>query len=409
MDRSYYIGRSARPVPLATWDEVVSAAHAGVLDETQWVELKRAVPATSKRANLELACDLASLSIDGGLLVIGIADADGGAGDVVGTTLDGLTTRIDQVAGGTVTPPLNVAITTVAHPTDPELGVLLVEVPASLLAPHMVDGSYWGRGAQRKRKLSDPEVRRLLDQRDRRDSGFVDRLLALPEELDPVPESQREDSHLCLLLEPQTAVTKRALHEQLRGTNALQALLAASPGVGNYPPTFQSINHITNHPDGFLLTSSVEPGSPYFEERLIQLVLGDDGGIRLVSGRASFERATDINVISAEHVVELTHHTVHAAGRIAQAHLGFNGQWQVGVYLDRLAGKQSSRAAEYGGRRLPPYPNPAFQTVITATTRELVEDTPAVVRRLLGRFLRGLGLDAMAQYTDLEAALRRAR
>jgi hypothetical protein len=57
---------------------------AGVLDETHWVALKQAVPATSKPVNLELAKDPASLSVDGGVLIIGIADARRAAGDVGG-------------------------------------------------------------------------------------------------------------------------------------------------------------------------------------------------------------------------------------------------------------------------------------------------------------------------------------
>ena len=40
---------------------VLAAAAAGVLDETHWVELKQAVPAASKPANLELAKDLGNL------------------------------------------------------------------------------------------------------------------------------------------------------------------------------------------------------------------------------------------------------------------------------------------------------------------------------------------------------------
>lgn len=86
---SFYLGPTRRPVPLRSWEEVVSAAQAGVLDETQWVELKQDVPASSKSANLELAKDLASLSVDGGLLVIGVADGDRKAGDVVGARLQG--------------------------------------------------------------------------------------------------------------------------------------------------------------------------------------------------------------------------------------------------------------------------------------------------------------------------------
>src|SRR5690606_7038134 len=44
-------------------------------------------------------------------------------------------------------------------------GCLLVAVPASPDAPHMVDHNYWGRGDTGKRKLDDIEVHRYMEER----------------------------------------------------------------------------------------------------------------------------------------------------------------------------------------------------------------------------------------------------
>lgn len=79
---SFYLGSGKGRASLTSWDEVEIAAAAGVLEESAWVELKQAVPASSKPANQELARDLASLSVDGGTLIIGITDK---THDVVGT------------------------------------------------------------------------------------------------------------------------------------------------------------------------------------------------------------------------------------------------------------------------------------------------------------------------------------
>ena len=85
---SFYVG-PGKPVLRATgWDDVVAAAQTGALAETQWVELKVALPASASAPNLELARDLASLSIDGGVLVIGVKDPGNQADHVVGTTDD---------------------------------------------------------------------------------------------------------------------------------------------------------------------------------------------------------------------------------------------------------------------------------------------------------------------------------
>jgi hypothetical protein len=123
---SFYAGPRVGRLTLNSWQEVVSAAEAGLLDETSWVELKLDIPPTSKPANLELARDLASLGVDGGLLVVGIADNHGNAGAVEGTSLIGLADRIEQVAASRIAPALPVHTYEVPHPTDEGRGVLVV-------------------------------------------------------------------------------------------------------------------------------------------------------------------------------------------------------------------------------------------------------------------------------------------
>ena len=135
---SFYLGPRKSRLQARSWDDVLTAAATGVLEETHWVELKEAVPSSSKPANLELAKDLASLSVDGGVLIVGIADAKGAAGDVVGTELAGLETRIAQVASGRISPPLPVTIDIITKPDEATSGVVLVTVPASEGAPHTV-------------------------------------------------------------------------------------------------------------------------------------------------------------------------------------------------------------------------------------------------------------------------------
>jgi len=135
-------------------------------------------------------------SVDGGVLVIGIQ-------------LTGLADGIAQVANGSISPALSVSTTTIPHSTDPGRGILLATVPASLGAPHMVDGSYWGRGDNVKRTLSDDEVRRLLAARLGRAEGFETRLRALSEDLDPISADDRRRGHLYKLLEPSASVLDR--------------------------------------------------------------------------------------------------------------------------------------------------------------------------------------------------------
>lgn len=199
----HYLGPSVGNVPLSTWDEVVAAAASGLFEETQWVELKERLGPAGKPVNTELARDLASLSVHGGVLVLGVRDK---TFEVVGCDVEQLTQRISQVASMTVHPPLSpVVYPAIQHPEDEGLHVLVVEVPPSANAPHMVDNAYWGRSSDGKRKLSDPEVRTLMASRGSSDEAFLGRLLGLVEE-DPLAQyvdgHPTGQGHIYLLAEP---------------------------------------------------------------------------------------------------------------------------------------------------------------------------------------------------------------
>src|SRR5665647_2417419 len=141
-------------------------------------------------------------------------------------------------------------------PQDPNRAVIVISVSASLDAPHMVDGSYWRRSAIGKAKLTDPEVRRLLLERERRKEGFEQRLARMRAEIDPTAVAIRRGSHLYLLLEPQTAVTGPPLHELLgTASQAFAAVSSARDGEQQFPPTFDSFTQAADHPDGYLFSS----------------------------------------------------------------------------------------------------------------------------------------------------------
>jgi hypothetical protein len=72
-ESSFYLGPTANRWSPKDWNDVVSAAAGGLLDESSWVELKADVPAANPSSNLETARDLASLALDGGLYSLGYA------------------------------------------------------------------------------------------------------------------------------------------------------------------------------------------------------------------------------------------------------------------------------------------------------------------------------------------------
>jgi hypothetical protein len=53
----------------------------------------------------------------------------------------------------------------------------------------------------------------------------------------------------------------------------------------------------------------------------------------------------------------------------------------------------SQAHSHVGFQRLPPYPSEEYVATVHTTTREISEETPAVVERLAKGLLRGLGVD----------------
>lgn len=404
---SFYLGPSHGRISLETWDDVRAAAEAGVLDESLWVELKQAIPSAAG-ANLELAKDLASLSVDGGVLVVGVADARGRAGKVVGTDLAGLADRITQIAAGRVTPPLPVSTHEIASP-DSSDGLLVISVPASMSSPHMVDGRYWGRSDSGKRRLSDGEVAQLFATRRGRESATEEKLRALAQELDPLPREARERGHLYVMVAPAGGISMSPL-AALAGVIAPQLILEALRGYSPRRwPSLESLMHTVPHPDGYAAATFGDPSSIDDEEDVLALLIGMAGEVQLASGSGTKMYAgrgavQDQLVASPLYVIELLHTSLMLASHVASERIGYWGPWQAGILIDGLKGVLPVQAMyEMGHRRMVPFPRAEYLRMTSTTTDEMQQAPQQVVERLAADLMRGLGLSGRyLPYTNLE-------
>ena len=116
------------------------------------MDLKRELE-PGKKANTDLAQDIAAFAIHGGLVLIGVTE--GPPVELNSVPLQGLPERIEQIARMKVDEGLAVTATPIPARDDPTVGYVAIHVPRSPRAPHMVDGRYYARGAKTNIVLSD--------------------------------------------------------------------------------------------------------------------------------------------------------------------------------------------------------------------------------------------------------------
>lgn len=343
-----YLGPDKGRWSPATWADVLEAAAGGLIDETHWVDLKRELPVGKATVNTDLAQDLASLAIDGGLLIIGVEDHHSHAGKVCGVELAKLADRVDQVARDKVRPSLVVRSLEVPDPDRPGYGCLLVHVPPSAQAPHMVDYVYYGRGDRANIKLSDEQVRGILADRARARGDIVTDLRQMVQD-DPLTESERRHSHLYLLAQPEAAPEESFVDLLARNDASMiiNELLDEIARTSNWPsaePRLKQLPWRSPRAEGHAFTT-VSSGDQIYEPGMRDLLVREDGGIRLICGRGTdfgpgpgFADTPPPRGLYAMVMLGLTQAFAALAGRLADQYAAYQGQWRLGIRIDRLRG-----------------------------------------------------------------------
>jgi hypothetical protein len=395
---SVYLGPDAARWRPESFSDVVVAAEDGLIDETHWVELKQELQRRSAASNKEVARDLASLAVDGGCLVIGVEDDDGKAGAVSGTDLNGLAERVDSIARSAVAPPLLTRSTQLRKDANSGEGCLLVEVPMSAYAPHMVDGRYWGRHDRGKYPLPDEEVRRIIADR-HSSAADAGRALDALFERQPTPVNSKR---MFAVLAP-VAGPPHALDDQLYASGVIPWLAAheaAADDLGSDPalrdfaiPSLTGGASLRPLVGGVALTT-YSPDSTH-EASLLELQVSDDGTVAYIAGRVAESRDGGKWVWAAIPVA-LLHRLIRITRQLADEAMPYQGSWHAAVLIRGTQGALAGDCRDtdpFWQRRLTPYPEESYVGSTTTTTLELSEAPSRIVRRLLIPFLRALQVD----------------
>jgi hypothetical protein len=388
---------------LGSEDDIDAAIGSRVLEETHYLECKREVG-----GNKELARDLAQFALDSGSLLIGVEeDKATNTWQRYPVPLNGLPERIEQVAQHAIDPPLVVIPRAIPSKDDPSIGYVFVEVPASPVAPHMVEGTYFGRGEKTRIRLSDAEVIRHHTSRASAES-IGERLLREEVRREPIPDASRELGHMYLVAQPLTAPPEIATRFVRAEGGELFQLMVGVPDrilgtVHDYAPTpgGSATNRSRRAAGTAWCSGDLVAGRSWAPEKagfggestMIDVEFREDGGLRVLVGRMTDEWAVQgrqTRVICDGVAVAYSLRLIAWASALGEK-VGYRGSWSLGIYGDRLRGLRSAIAVERQWSEAQPYDADDYRAITRAAHPEMTERPHAVAERLVGRLVRGLG------------------
>jgi hypothetical protein len=388
--------------------EIQTGIENGAAVESTIFDAKRELPPPGK--NKDLAKDICAMTVEGGTLLYGVGE-DGSThpNRREPFATQGARERVDSVAQTGIQEPPLINVYEVDSEEQPGKGYLCVTVPPSPRAPHMLtvdkDNRYWGRGAAGNRLLTEGEVARLYERRERWE---VDRAKLLMDTLDCYPFTFKPDQVGVVLVVARPVVPGRELLRAAAGksdiTNFLmhEATFAASsrdpfPGYG--APALSTISHVGPlQADVWLCTGSGDLSDEY---------------------QAHGEFASDGSLVYWQSPILQDHHGAriwiaeHALERAVRQPLGvagwlyeqasFAGAVDVGIVVLGIAGCRGITTIDASGGRGRGYGAADYRRSERITAVELQTDLDGVTRRLLRPLVEVIsrrGYDPLSERED---------
>ena len=387
-------------------NDLQRALQSGDISESNRLDFKATV-GDSNSTRRETAKDMASFAVNGGALLIGVAEnKELRTFAPAPVNLHDIIERIEQIAANRIDPPL------VVHPReipteDSDNGYVWVEIPASPDAPHMVDGKYYGRGERTNRTLTDADVLRLHQSRTNTADKARDALNAIQAK-DPYPPARGlaathegptpRNGHLYIVATPRRADSRLA--ETLIWER--QAELYDFIGrAHNAVP--QALNAYGPHLSGFALEARAGAVSftnlsgidlravPSAENNGLDIRIADDGSIGFTVMRISTpgNERDAANVLDGAVLANAYRFLSWVQGVAAST--GYTGHWDVGIRATNLQGRSASVFSGSGffGHEGSAYEQDTYERLVSVSRTDLVKPDN-IVTALARPLLRGL-------------------
>lgn len=407
-----------------TAQEVEDAVKAGSVMESPSLDAKLALPIARK--NADIAKDVAAMATDGGVILYGVGEDEQENLTVLEPIeLAGAADRVSAIVSGGLAEVPFIEPRALPLADDPSRGYLLVIVPQSERAPHMVvsggENRYYGRDAKANRILNEGDVARLYERRAR---WAVDREQLLRDVIANAPVPPRPDigyvHAFARPVAPDPGLLERFIFEvgPPRGTVVQWLMNQVHTTVlrDTYGPSLERSHYLRRHGADMWRWASLSPGeieeavahatqtvnppaTRFDSTDLVSIDMNLDGRGQLFCGRASgfAQNATAPYVIEAVIAGNVeAFFTVMAA--IYKA-AGYHGAVDVGLAVTGIKGAFSERGSRgFGGGY--PYPVENYTRHDRMAAAQL-SDAPSVSYGLLRHlFETTTGIDGWDPWTQ---------
>lgn len=379
-----------------TEDEIESVVASGSLCESRTFDAKESIAKNNK----EIAKDIAAMTVDGGVLLYGVKeDANKRLTSLTPITLKGEPERIDAIVRSSISEPPEVHISTIPTANDPSIGYLVVIIPPSPRAPHMVivgdDFRYYGRGETGNIRLSEGDVARLYARRrqSERDRNEMLEQVIQRARLHPSPKFAYihlmgtpvlSDSGLLQRAAEGAAVTDiPTLLNKILVQVGQQKLLATTPY-----PTIPTYTRWYQQVGDWIAYLEQAPGEVHDQAsaKVLDLTVGNDGSSYFFYNRAGKESSNRI-VLLEDNIAWLTTRFLLLLGTLYE-NARYAGQVDIGIAITGIQGAISDffRRQPY----LYPYEYPTlifkdekYTSTARVAARTLAEDPKRAARELV--------------------------
>ncbi|MCY3922583.1 MAG: ATP-binding protein [Chloroflexi bacterium] len=355
----------------------------GELQENRSLEFKRELPASKA-----LAKQIAGLAAEGGALVIGVEETPPG-NTIRPLDCSGARERVEQIARDIPVPPVHIE-SYILDSETPGQGVLWIEIPASPVMLHQVDGTYYERGDTQTRPMRDPDVAERIRLRAAREQPIQsDMTVALARE---EPGGLQWQGRICIVARP-IGAEQDEFYQSTQGRDVWESFANALCQPSGVLPT-------TPNRYWGILRSNVDAAGE--EIRWIGQIHGfrdiefqENGGFCHLSYCPDWlkDRQQDVFPYSAILASREALRIVHEV----QERTGVRRMWDLACSVSNVKGRTARMRNPdqfFAHWHMPQIPRDSYLATNLGVSSQLMEKEPrSVIEALVGRFIAECDLD----------------